>query len=92
MSARLLVTPDPFRPRSRAGKLEKAYRWRCRGSLDLQYAQGELAGVQGVAGMVIATPGLSRLKSTFGFAALMALTGRPYIRAIVAALSPALRT
>jgi hypothetical protein len=53
---------------------------------------GEAAGVQGDGGMVIATPGVSLLKSTFGLAALMAVTGRPYIRAMVAALSPELRT
>ena len=38
--------------------------------------------------MVMASPGFSLLKSTFGLASLMALTGRPYISAIVAALSP----
>ena len=42
--------------------------------------------------MVMESPGFSRLKSTFGLAALMALTGRPYISAMVAALSPGPRT
>lgn len=42
--------------------------------------------------MVIAMPGFSLLKSTLGLAALMALTGRPYIIAMVAALSPGPRT
>ena len=42
--------------------------------------------------MVIATPGFSRLKSTLGLAALMALSGKPYMRAMVAALSPGPRT
>ena len=34
--------------------------------------------------MVIASPGLSLLKSTFGLGALVSLTGRPYMSAIVA--------
>ena len=55
-------------------------------------AHGEDGGANGELGMVIASPGFSRLKSTFGLAALMALTGRPYIRAMVAALSPGPRT
>ena len=38
--------------------------------------------------MMMASPGFSLLKSTFGLAAVMALTGRPYIIAMVAALSP----
>jgi hypothetical protein len=38
--------------------------------------------------MVIDIPGFSLLKSIFGLAALMALSGKPYIAAIVARLSP----
>ena len=48
--------------------------------------------MKGDGGMVMAVPGLRRLKSTFGLAALIALTGRPYIRAMVLALSPGPRT
>jgi len=55
-------------------------------------AQGGLGAVKGEGGMVIETPGLSLLKSTFGLAALMALMGRPYIRAMVLMLSPGPRT
>ena len=42
--------------------------------------------------MVIGTPGFKRLKSTFGLAALIAPTGRPYMSARVCALSPGPRT
>ena len=45
---------------------------------------GEVEGVKGDFGMVMASPGFSLLKSTFGLAALMSLTGRPYMSAIVA--------
>jgi hypothetical protein len=53
---------------------------------------GDGTGVQGVGGMVIAVPGFNLLKSTLGLAALMALAGRPYMSAIVSALSPELST
>ena len=55
-------------------------------------SQGVGGGMNGERGMIIASPGSDRLKSAFGLAALMASSGRPYIRAMVAALSPGPRT